>query len=70
MSGDAPKGPGLFRFQVQRDRQGRHRWYVYDASGIMVGRHPEGFSTALEARRDAKQFREQIAKAPIIGEEG
>jgi hypothetical protein len=70
MSGDAPKGLGLFRFQVQRDRQGRHRWYVYSASGIMVGRHPEGFSTELEARRDAERFREQVAKAPIIGEEG
>jgi hypothetical protein len=44
------------RFQLQRDRYGRHRWCVYNASGTMVGRHSEGFSTELEARRDAEQF--------------
>jgi hypothetical protein len=56
------------RFQLQRDRYGRHRWYVYNASGTRVDSHSERFSTELEARRDAEQFREQIAKAPIIGE--
>ena len=56
------------RFQLQKDRHGRHSWYVYNASGTMVGRHSEGFSTELEARRDAEQFREQIARAPIVGE--
>ena len=68
MSGDSPQRPGLCRFQIQRDRDGRHRWYVFNASGTMVGRHAEGFPTELEARRDAEQFREQIASAPITGE--
>jgi len=41
---------------------------VFNASGTMVGRHPEGFATELEARRDAEQHREQVAEAPIVGE--
>ena len=65
---DEPRQPNLYRFQIQRDRDGRHRWYVFNASGTMVGRHPEGFATELEARRDAEQHREQVAKAPIVGE--
>jgi hypothetical protein len=68
MCGNAPQRPGLCRFQIQRDRDGRHRWYVFNAFGTLVGRHPEGFATELEARLDAEQLREQIVKAPIIGE--
>jgi len=64
----APGQVGHCRFQIRRDRDGRHRWYVFNASGTMVGKHPEGFPTELEARRDAEQFREQIASAPITGE--
>ena len=41
---------------------------MFNASGTMVGKHPEGFATELEARRDAEQHREQVAKAPIVGE--
>ena len=64
----APGQVGHCRFQIQRDRDGRHTWYVFNASGTMVGRHPEGFSTELDARRNAEQFREQIASAPITDE--
>ena len=34
----------------------------------MVGRHPEGFPTELEARLDAEKLREQFASAAIVGE--
>jgi hypothetical protein len=34
----------------------------------MVGRHPEGFPTELEARLDAEHIRKEIAKASITGE--
>jgi hypothetical protein len=70
MSRDAPKRSGLCRFQIQRDRDGRHRWYLFNANGTMVGRHPDGFPTELETRRDAEQMREHIPAAPIIGEGG
>jgi hypothetical protein len=56
------------RFQLQRDRYGRHRWCAYT--------RPERWSAGI--RRDFRQssrhdatrsnFREQIARAPIIGE--
>ena len=36
MSGDAPQRPGLCRFQIQEDRDGRHRWYVFNPDGTMV----------------------------------
>ena len=68
MSSVAPHRSGGCRFQIQSDCDGRHRWYVYNGNGTMVGRHPEGFATAREARLDAEQFREQIASAPITGE--
>ena len=43
---------------------------VTDVAGevVTVGRDPEGFPTELEARRDAEQLRQEIAKAPIVGE--
>ena len=68
MSGDAPERPGLCRFLLRKDRDGRHRWYVFNASGTLVGRHPEGFATQREARLDAERHREQLATAPIISE--
>ena len=68
MSGDAPQRPGLCRFQLQKDRDGRHRWYVFNANGTMVGRHPEGFATGREARLDAERLRAQLATAPITDE--
>ena len=68
MSGGASQRPGLCRFQLRKDGDGRHRWYVFNASGTMVGRHPEGFATEREARLDAERLREQLATAPIMGE--
>jgi hypothetical protein len=68
MSGDSPQHSGVLRFQIQKDRDGRHRWYVFNEYGTMVGRSPEGFPTELEARLDAERHREQVVKAPIIGE--
>jgi uncharacterized protein YegP (UPF0339 family) len=68
MTSDTPQGLGLCRFQIQRDKDGMHRWYVFNANGTMVGRHAEGFGTEHQARRDAERFRELIAKAPIVGE--
>jgi hypothetical protein len=60
--------PNTCRFQIHLDRDGRHRWYVFNESGTMVGGHPEGFSTEDEARLDAERHRENLATAPIIGE--
>ena len=68
MSGDAPHRLGLCRLQLQEDRDGRQRWYVFDPNGTMVGRHPEGFAAEREARLDAERLREQLATAPIMGE--
>ena len=68
MSSVAPQRSGSYRFQLRWDRDGRHRWYVFNDNGTMVGRHPEGFATEREARLDAEQLREQIASAPITGE--
>jgi YD repeat-containing protein len=69
MSSERPQRSGLCRFQIRRDRDGTHRWYVYNSSGTLVGRHPEGFASEREARLDAEQLQEQIAKAPILGED-
>jgi uncharacterized protein YegP (UPF0339 family) len=68
MSADAPQRSGFCRFQIQKDRDGGHRWYLFNANGTMVGRHPEGFPTELEAHVDVEQLRDQMANAPIIGE--
>lgn len=68
MSDDRTGSLGQCRFQIKRDRDGRHRWYVYNAFGTMVGSHAEGFASEAEARLDAERFREQLARAPIIGE--
>jgi hypothetical protein len=70
MSSVAPQRSGGCRFQIRRDRDGRHRWYAFNGYGTFVGRHPEGFRTEREARLDAEQLREQIASAPIVGELG
>jgi hypothetical protein len=67
MSGDSAQ-PGLCRFQIQRDRDGRHRRSVFNRYGTMVGRHPEGFPTELDARLDAEQLGKDIANAPLVGE--
>jgi hypothetical protein len=66
MSADA--GPRGCRFQLQRDRDGMHRWYLFNANGTLVGRHAEGFATEREARLDAEKTREQIVSAPVVGE--
>jgi uncharacterized protein YegP (UPF0339 family) len=63
-----PQRSGNYRFQIKRDRDGRHRWYAFNRNGTMVGKHPEGFATEREARLDVEQLREQIASAPIVGE--
>jgi hypothetical protein len=41
---------------------------VFNGYGTMVGRHPEGFPTELDARLDAEQLRKNIANAPIVDE--
>jgi uncharacterized protein YegP (UPF0339 family) len=68
MTSDTPRALGLCRFQIQRDKDGKHRWYVFNTNGTMVGRHSEGFDSEREARHDAERFRELIARAPIVGE--
>ena len=55
MSSVAPQRSGSYRFQIKRDRDGRHRWYAFNGYGTMVDRHPEGFATEREARLDAEQ---------------
>jgi uncharacterized protein YegP (UPF0339 family) len=57
-----------FRFQIKKDRDGRHRWYLYNASGTIVGRHTAGFPSELEAYEDVEHVRKELAVAPIIGE--
>ena len=57
-----------FRFLIKRDRDGRHRWSLYNASGTVIGRHTAGFSSELEARHDVQRVRDELADAPIIGE--
>ena len=69
MSAATPQ-PNLIRFQIKRDRDGKYRWYVFNANGTLLGNHPEGFSSESEARRDAEHHRDLIAKAPIIGSVG
>jgi len=60
--------PEPFRFLSTRDRDGRHRWSLYNASGTVVGRHFAAFPSELEAHQDAQRVREELADAPIIGE--
>jgi len=57
-----------FRFLIKRDRDGRHRWYLYNASGSVVGMHTAGFPSELEAYEDVEHVREQLGVAPILGE--
>jgi hypothetical protein len=66
MSRDRPQAP---RFQILKDRDGKHRWRVFNDAGTMIGEHRQGFATETEARRDAERFRKLIADAPIIGDE-
>ena len=61
---------GPFRFLIRRDRDGRHRWYLYNAFGTMVGRHGTGFPSELEAYQDVERVRGELANAAIIGEDG
>ena len=69
MSAASPQ-PDLIRFHIRRDRNGKYRWYLVNAYGTMIGKHPDGFLTESEARRDAEHHRDLIAKAPIIGSIG
>lgn len=57
-----------FRFLIKRDRDARHRWYLYDASGTVVGMHTAGFPSELAAYEDVEHVRAEVAIAPIIGE--
>jgi len=57
-----------FRFQIRRDHDRRHRWYLYNASGTIVGRHTAGFPSELEAHEDVEHVRAELAIAPIIAE--
>jgi hypothetical protein len=61
---------GPFRFLIVRDRDGKHRWYLYTASGSIVGVHSAGFTSELEAYENVVQVRDEIAVAAIIGEVG
>jgi hypothetical protein len=56
--------PEPFRFLIKRDRDGRHRWSLYNASGTVVGRHTAGFPSELEARQDAQRVRDELADGP------
>ena len=66
----ASSQPSLIRFRIQRDRDGKYRWYLFNAQGTMIGKHADGFPSESEARRDAELHRDLIAKAPIIGSIG
>ena len=66
----APSQPSLIRFQIKQDRDGKYRWYVFNAHGTLLGNHPDGFPSESEARRDAEYHRDLVAKAPIIGSVG
>ena len=57
-----------FRFLIKRNRDGRHTWYLYNASGTVVGIHTAGFPSELEAYEDVEHVREELAVAPIVGE--
>jgi hypothetical protein len=57
-----------FRFRIRRDRDGRHRWYLYNASGTVVGMHTAGFPSEPEAYEDVEHVRGELAIAPIVGE--
>ena len=69
-SRESPRHLGPFRFLIKQDRDGRHRWYLYNPSGTVIGRHAAGFSSGLEAHQDVERIREELANAPIIGESG
>jgi hypothetical protein len=56
-----------FWFLIKQDRAGRHRWYLYNAAGTIVGSHAAGFPGELEACQDVERFRRELANAPIIG---
>ena len=60
--------PEPFPFLIKRDHDGRHRWYLYNASGTVVGMHSAGFPSGLEAYEDVEHVREELAVAPIVGE--
>jgi len=59
---------GPFRFLIKRDRDGRHRWFLYNASGTLIGRHGSGLSSELEAYQDVERVREELANPSILGE--
>jgi len=63
----APPPLSLIRFQIQRNRDGKYRWCVFNARGTVIGRHPDGFATESAARRDAEHHRALIGRAPIVG---
>lgn len=60
--------PEPFRFLIRRDRDGRCRWYLFNAFGTVVARHPAGFPNEREAHRDVEQVQKELAIAPIFSE--
>jgi hypothetical protein len=66
----ASSQPNLIRFQIQRDPDGKYRWYLFTDRGTLLGKHADGFPDESEARRDAELHRDLIAKARIIGSVG
>jgi uncharacterized protein YegP (UPF0339 family) len=58
----------MFRFQIRKDHDGRHRWYIYNAAGTIVGSHTGGFPSELEAYEDIEHVRKALGMAQIVGE--
>ena len=57
-----------FHFVIAMDLDGKHRWYLHNASGSIVDSHEAGFPTELEAYQDVERVRGALAVAPIIRE--
>ncbi len=57
-----------FRFVIQRDRDGDHRWYLYNPSGTLVSSSTTGFPGELEAYQDVERVREEFAMALVSAE--
>ena len=66
--GDARAGSHeRFRFVIKGGRDGRHRWYLYDAAGTLIRSHGTGFPSGLDAYHDVERLREELSRAPILG---
>ncbi len=57
-----------FRFVIHRDRDGDHRWYLYNPSGTLVSSSTAGFPGELEAYWDVERVREEFAMTLVSAE--